>query len=237
VTARRATRLPAWHAVLLALTGVWIGHVVEHTRVDGLAHLTHGLTHSVHVYMLPFGAALAVLVACAAAAWRRMKVALAHRLEQARDGLAHGLRAGRTGRRARPHAPSEVPSARARWLALSATLCGAQLVLYAVQEGIENAVAGEGYSVLHAFAGAHGTAALIQVGVACALAAIVVACKRRVVELARRIEAVERLAHWLTRARVTPVPVRAGTMRSFTPLERMGLRRLQRPPPRLRISH
>ena len=70
------------------------------------------------------------------------------------------------------------------------------------------------------------------------VAAIVIACRSRVADLARRIDAVERLAHWLTRARVAVLAApAAGRLRSFTPLERFGRHLLQRPPPLLRLSH
>ena len=109
---------------------------------------------------------------------------------------------------------------------------------WTLQENLEHALSGEGVPVLGVFAGAHWAASLVQLGVACVLAALVIACRSRVADLARRIDAVERLAHWLTRARVAVLPTpAAGRVRSFTPLERFGRHLLQRPPPPLRISH
>ena len=135
-------------------------------------------------------------------------------------------------------AAAAAPSIGGRWLALAMPLGVAQLVLYGLQENLEHALAGEDAPLLGVFAGAHWAASLVQLGVACALAVLVIACRRRVADLARRIDAVERLAHWLTRARVAVVPAPAAARtRSFTPLERFGRHLLQRPPPRLRISH
>jgi hypothetical protein len=187
--------------------------------------------------MLPLGVVLLVLAALTGVGWVRMASALKQRLERAGEGLARAFRGGRA--RIGPTAPvaTAAPSTRGRWLALAMSLGVAQLLLYGLQENLEHALAGEPVPLLSVFAGSHWAASLVQLGVAGVLAAIVIACRRRVADLARRIVAVERLAHWLTRARVAvlPAPV-VGRARSFTPLERFGRHLLQRPPPRLRIS-
>ena len=232
------SRLPACRAVLLAFGGVWLGHVVEHYRVEGSAGLAHELSHSVHLYMLPLGVLLVVLAALTGVRWVRMASALTQRLERATDGLARAFRGGRARLHPTVRVAPSAPSVGSRWLALAMPLGVAQLVLYALQENLEHALSGEGVPVLGVFAGAHWAASLVQLGVACVLAALVIACRRRVAALARRIDAVERLAHWLTRARIATLPApAAGRVRSFTPLERFGRHLLQRPPPPLRISH
>ena len=224
--------------MLLAFGGVWLGHVVEHYRVEGSAGLAHELSHSVHLYMLPLGALLVVLAGLTGVRWVRMASALTQRLERATDGLARAFRGGRARLHPTEPAAPTAPSIGGRWVALALPLGIAQLVLYAVQENLEHALAGEGVPVLGVFAGAHWAASLVQLGVACLLAALVIACRSRVADLARRIDAVERLAHWLTRARVAVLSApAAGRLRSFTPLERFGRHLLQRPPPQLRISH
>jgi hypothetical protein len=223
---------------MLAFAGVWLGHVVEHFRVEGPTGLAHELGHSVHLYMLPLGAVLVVLAALNGVGWVRMASALRQRLERATHGLARAFRAECP--QVDPMVPvmPAAPSVGSRWLALAMPLGLAQLLLYGLQENLEHALSGEGIPVLSVFAGAHWAAALVQLGVACMFAALVVTCRRRVADLVHRIDAVERLAHWLTRARITVVPVpAAGRLRSFTPLERFGRHLLQRPPPRLRISH
>jgi hypothetical protein len=222
---------------MLAFGGVWLGHVVEHFRVEGPAGLVHELSHSVHLYMLPLGALLVVLAALTGVGWVRMTAALTRRLERATEGLARAFRVGRSRAHSTAPAVPTAPTVGGRWLALAMPLGVAQLVLYGVQENLEHGLAGEDVPVLGVFAGAHWAASLVQLGVACLLAALVIACRRRVADLARRIDAVERLAHWLTRARVTVLPApAAGCPRSFTPLERFGRHLLQRPPPRLRFS-
>ena len=223
---------------MLAFGGVWLGHVLEHFRVEGPAGLVHELSHSVHLYMLPLGAVLLVLAALTGVGWVRMASALRQRLERATEGLTRAVRGGRA--RVDPTAPAATaaPSMRGRWLAMTVSLGVAQLLLYGLQENLEHALAGDDVPLLSVFAGAHWAASLVQLGVACVLAACVIACRRRVADLARRIVAVERLAHWLTRARVAVLPApAAGRVRSFTPLERFGRHLLQRPPPQLRISH
>jgi hypothetical protein len=223
--------------VLLAFGGVWLGHVGEHYRVERSAGLVHELSHSVHLYMLPLGALLVVLAALTGVGWVRMAAALTLRLERATDGLARAFRGARP--RLQPAVPAAptAPSVGGRWLALALPLGLAQLVLYALQENLEHALSHEAVPLLGVFGGAHWAASLVQLGVACLLAAVVVACRSRVADLARRIDAVERLAHWLTRARVAVLPAPAGgRLRSFTPLERFGRHLLQRPPPPLRLS-
>jgi hypothetical protein len=117
-------------------------------------------------------------------------------------------------------------------------LAVAQLALYGAQEYIELTLEGRHVSVVDIFGGLHWAASLIQVIVAFALAALVARCRRRVVDLSRRIAVFERLAHWLTRVRtVVGAAPTSGRVRSFTPLERFGHHLLQRPPPSLRISH
>ena len=224
--------------MLLAFVGVWLGHVVEHFRVEGSQGLAHELSHSVHLYMLPLGALLVVLAALMGVGWVRMASARTQRLEHATYGLARAFRGGRPRAHTATGIAPTPPSVGGRWLALAMPLGAAHLVLYALQENLEHALAGEGAPLLSVFTGAHWGAALVQVGVACTLAALVVGCRRRVADLARRIDAVERLAHWLVRARVAVLPTpAAGRLRSFTPLERFGRHLLQRPPPGLRISH
>jgi hypothetical protein len=236
VTKGRA-RDPLWRAVLVC-GGVWLGHLVEHFRVEGPAGLVHELSHSVHVYMLPLGALLVALAALTGAAWMRMAAALRRRLAHATEGLARAFRAGRGSRR-RPDAGEVTVAARTHGrLALAASLSMAQLLLYGIQENLERALEGDTVSVIGVFGGAHWGAAPVQVGVACVLATLVVACRTRVADLARRVDAVERLAHWLARARLAVLPAPfAGRVRSFTPVERFGRHLLQRPPPQLRFSH
>jgi hypothetical protein len=221
--------------VLLVFVGVWIGHMLEHLRVEGPTGLAHELTHSVHAYMLPLGALLFVLATLTYVAWTKVVTALTRRLGRALDARRSAIR-GAPGSAETPRGERPVPSGR-RWLAVATCLAVAQIGLYGLQESIEDALAGEGVSVVHVFGGPHWAAGLVQAMVAGALAAFVVVSRRRVVDLVRRIDAIERLAHWLSRPRIAPLPVpSSGRVRSLTPLERFGPRHLQRPPPGLRPS-
>jgi hypothetical protein len=225
--------------VLLVFGGVWLGHMLEHFRVEGPAGLVHELRHSVHLYMVPLGVLFLVLATLAAVAWARLEALLTARAERASARLRRAWRGAPAPRPAdlAPATPATSTTA-PRWRSVALSLAVAQLVLYGVQEHIEHSLAGHRDSVLEIFGGAHWGASLIQVAVAFVLAAIVVRCRRRVVHLSRRIDAVERLAHWLTRTRnVVRAMAPARRVRSFTPLERFGRHLLQRPPPALRISH
>ena len=46
--------------IFLALIGVWLTHTVEHLRVGAAAGVSAAAFSSVHVYMLPVGAVLAL---------------------------------------------------------------------------------------------------------------------------------------------------------------------------------
>jgi hypothetical protein len=183
--------------------------------------------------MLPLGVVLLILATLAGVAWARLEAVLSARAERAAAGLWRAWR--RT-----PASPPPVfaSTSTPTWRSVAIPLTVAQLLLYGVQEHIEAELAGHGGSVFEIFGGAHWAAALVQVAVAFTLATIVVRCRRRVVDLTRRIDAVERLARWLTRTRnVVGAAAPARRIRSFTPLERFGRHLLQRPPPLLRISH
>jgi hypothetical protein len=222
-------------AVLLVFGGVWLGHMLEHFRVEGPAGLVHELHHSVHLYMIPLGLVLLILAMLVGLAWTRLHGLLSARADRASTGLQLAWQ----GKQLDPPAdPARAPDPPRSWVWVTLPLALAQLALYGTQEHIEHALAGHRASALEIFGGAHWAAALIQVGVACLLAAIVVRCRGRVVDLSRRIEAVERLTHWLSRLRtfIPPAAARHRT-RSFTPRERFGGQLLQRPPPSLHISH
>src|ERR1700746_2517456 len=85
-------RLFAPSLVLLALVGTWTGHTLEYARVAGRAGLREELFGSVHLYMLPLGALLAVLAAAGGVGWWRAWQALGRRLDAARGTLAASLR-------------------------------------------------------------------------------------------------------------------------------------------------
>ena len=73
--------------VLLAVIGVWLTHTVEHLRVGTAAGVSAAAFSSVHVYMLPVGALLALAAALAGVGVWRAWWALGRRLEQ--TGILH----------------------------------------------------------------------------------------------------------------------------------------------------
>src|ERR1700756_4769166 len=89
-------RMLAPGVVLLALIGVWLTHTVEHLRVGAAAGVSAAAFSSVHVYMLPVGALLALAAALAGVGVWRAWWALGRRLERTRIALAAGFRGRRS---------------------------------------------------------------------------------------------------------------------------------------------
>src|SRR5579872_876618 len=85
-------RMLAPGVILLALLGVWLAHTVEHLRVGGAAGVSAAAFSSVHMYMVPVGALLALAAAVAGVGVWRAWWALGRRLEQTRLALSGALR-------------------------------------------------------------------------------------------------------------------------------------------------
>ena len=64
---------------LLACVGVWLSHTLEYIRVWGWSGLNQELTGSVHLYMVPVGLALVLVVAAVGAGLVRLHRLLARR--------------------------------------------------------------------------------------------------------------------------------------------------------------
>jgi hypothetical protein len=217
--------------VLLGLVGAWTGHLLEYVRVEGGAGLRDALLGSVHAYMLPLGALLATLVALGGLWWWRVWLALGRRLDAARLVLAGALRGHRVT--AMPRAPGAQPSGAARWAALTLLLAALQVGVYLAQENVEAVAAGLRPPGLAALGGAHALAPLVHLGVAALLAALALACARRLCGRAPSIGRCARLVRvllaTLTRA-VPPPPPRAAEWHA-SPLDRLGRQLWRRPPP------
>ncbi len=158
---------------LLACIGVWFSHTLEYVRVWGWSGVEQELTGSVHLYMVPVGVALVLLVATAGAALARL-----HRLLSRRAARASGLLAGVW--RARPDADAHTARARRDTtlssgrlvLLLGAALATLQVGLYVIQENVESAVNGGPAPGLSVISGVHWAAPLIHAAVGLALAGI-----------------------------------------------------------------
>jgi hypothetical protein len=195
---------------LLAIAGTWIGHTLEYVRVwDRPAF------GSVHSYMGPVGAALAVAALVGVRATARMAARLQHRLDE--------LSAGRL-------TPGEpVVSRGLSFPALIATLWISQTGLYLLQENLEQLVAHHPAVGLGPITGMHALAPLVQGAVAALLAAAVWLARRQVSELADAILVAEaRLGVLWPAPSAVRLPV---VSRTWTPVQRWGMKLWSRPPP------
>jgi hypothetical protein len=224
----RWRRLFAPSLVLLALVGTWTGHTLEYARVAGRAGLREELFGSVHLYMLPLGALLAVLAAAGGVGWWRAWQTLGRRLDAARDALAASLRGHRV---AAPTATAQ-PSAAARWGALTLLLTGLQLVLYLVQENLEATAAGASAPGLRVYLGVHALAPVVHLAVAAVLAALMARGWALLLLRAERITGVVRLLRILLAALAAPLPPTTPVIEwRPSPLDRLGGQLWRRPPP------
>lgn len=234
---RDKRRLLVGGFVALALVGLWLGHTVEYVRVLGTAGLTAELTGSVHAYMLPLGAALA-LAATIGGAWIwRCWVALGARLDRAR-AMAASLLRGRVPTTAEPPAapatprsPSFVAGVLAAWPALTLL----QVALYLVQENVEALAAGAPAPGFAAITGVHALAPLVHAGVALVLVVAGAALLRLLQRRARQVGVVEAvvralLRRWRGLPQRLPLPA---TRDAAAPSQLLGRHILQRPPPAL----
>ncbi|HEY2705456.1 MAG TPA: hypothetical protein VGL20_17375 [Candidatus Dormibacteraeota bacterium] len=226
---RAVRHLAGAGAVLLALLGAWAGHTLEYARLNGTAGLDRAVLGASHLYMLPLGAALSLLLAHRGLRWWRRWAALGERLEHARAALHGALR----GDRLPPRRPggsgpgSAVPAARL-WVPLAV----AQVALYLFQENVEAAAAGHTAPGLGPVTGVHWAAPLVQAAVALVLAAATALAARRLRGRASRLHRWERFVDHLVRARTGlaehPRPL-SGWRPS--PLQRFGAQLWSRPPP------
>ena len=227
-------RLIASTVVLLAMVGGWIGHLLEYLRVKGAAGMHAALLGSAHVYMLPLGIVLALLVALSAAWWWRAWTALGHRLDGARRALAGALRGHLVAPVPRPAATA--PSGSARWLALTLLVAALQVSTYLLQENLEAVAGGMPAPGLGAIGGPHAAAPLVHLAVAALLCALALAGARRLGTRTQRIGTCARLVRvllaTLARAPRSARPRPAAWRPS--PLDHLG-RHLWRGPPPARL--
>ncbi|MDB5064263.1 MAG: hypothetical protein JWM18_697 [Chloroflexi bacterium] len=226
---RAAQHLAGAGAVLLLFVSAWIGHTLEYVRLNGAAGLDQAVLGASHLYMLPLGAVLTLLLAHRGLRWWRRWTALGERLERARTALRSALHGRPPTPRRTPRTGSvtSVPVA-----LLWAPLALGQVALYVLQESVEAAVAGRPAPGLGAVAGAHWAAPLVHAAVALVLATVVALAGRRLRGRATRLHRWERLVDHLVRA-CTRVAERPRPAPGWwpSPLQRFGAQLWSRPPP------
>lgn len=217
--------------VLLAFTGLWIGHTLEYLRVWGTAGLAGSMTNPVHAYMLPVAGVLATLGALLGlrvlGAWR----ALNRRLDLAAARLRRLWRGGAAeGGEARQARPSPGTRLVALWLPLAT----AQIVLYVVQENVEAIARAQPAPGLGAITGIHWAAPLVHLYVSLLLASLVRICEVLLHRRATVVERVEALLRAVARRRRNRVREAARPLSlASPPLQRIGRHLWRRPPPLL----
>ncbi len=216
----------------LALLGMWLGHTAEYARVWGTRGLSTELVGSVHVYMLPLAAVIALSGVLVGARLWTTWVGLGRRLDAARARLRAALRGRRTALSSTTAAA--LPSLSSRLLVAWPALTLLQIALYVLQENIETAAAGLPAPGLGAITGVHALAPLVHAGVALVLLTLVAAVLRVIRRRERAVQAVEAVIRLLARAhrRVHP-DLPPPSHDAGTPLQLFGLGLRQRPPPGL----
>lgn len=221
---------------LLAFVGVWLSHTLEYVRVWGWSGLDQELTGSVHLYMVPVGVVLVLLVAVAGAALARLHRHLTRRVEHASGLLARVWR-GRVEAHQGPAARgfAAAPSLGRIVLILGAALAALQVGLYLIQENLESAVAGVPTPGLSAITGVHWAAPIIQLAVGFVLAAVAVALwsllRRREVVVQRIERTVHGVLIALAARRVRPSLPPAAPLRHHGAPAFLGASIWCRPPP------
>lgn len=225
-------RVVASGVAFLAVMGSWLAHTIEYARLSGSAGLGGGAVASMHAYMVPAGAALALGAAlCGVWCWRAW-LALGRRVQSARGALAGAWR----GRR-----PAGIPASRAaepsqgcRLVALWLPLAALQVTVYLLQENGEALLAGRTPPALGAVTGPHAMVLLIHAAVAFVLASVVFLIAERLLRRRSGLAACERLLRAVLRTlgRAVDTP-RVRWDWSPSPLDRFGRHLWSRPPPSL----
>ena len=226
-------RLVVAAGTALALLGLWIGHTVEYIRVWGGAGLQRELVGSVHLYMLPLGAAIAAGAAFGGVRLWRAWAVLGARLDAARLAVPALLR----GRHVELPDPLEDrrPSFVAGILVAWPLLTLLQVALYVFQENVEAAVGRYPMPGLGAVTGVHALAPAVHAGVALVLLvafAVVLRLVRRRADIVVAVESSVRALLRALRGRA-PLVLEPVELHQRAPRQRFGCDVRQRPPPAL----
>jgi hypothetical protein len=232
-SARRAAL--SWPFALTALVGAWLGHFLEYVRVSGWSSAVPEMTSSVHAYFFPAGIGLLAVVAFGGGALGRIWAVLGRRLAAAEAGRWRQPTATATVAPARPtRVVRRGPSGVARTTLILTVL---QLGIWLVQENLEAVGAGQRAPWLGVLGGVHLLAPVVEVEVALILATVYCFVQRALARRAGAVEVIERfLARRWNRAVERQLAVCPTAAPQWSPLQRWGAPRWQRPPPGLGVS-
>ena len=220
---------------LLSATGVWLGHTLEYVRVWGTSGLERELVGSVHLYMVPAGLALILLLGAGWAAIRRVHARLGERAARAGALLAGPWRSAEPAAQAGDARGRSERPALAIFLMLGTALAVLQVALYLVQENTEATLAHLPAPGLAAISGVHWAAPLLQAVTAFSLAAVATCAWALVRRHAERVENAEQVVRRVLavvaarRARSIAVPAAPRRLEPLTKL--LGSSIWCRPPP------
>jgi len=231
---RSTRRLAAGGGILLAMVGLWVGHTAEYARVWGGHGLSAELFGSIHAYMLPLAAVLALLAAAFAARLGRTWARLGRRLDAARARLAAVIRGRSVDVGSNPAPLVATPSVSSGIAVAWPALALLQIGLYLLQENLEALAGGAPAPGFSAITGQHALAPLVHAGVALVLLLFAATALRLVRQRADTVASVEAVVRvLLSRIRrlqhIGTPPL--NTRRA--PLQLLGNHLARRPPPAL----
>jgi hypothetical protein len=210
------------------LASTWHGHTIEYLRVWGLHGAASSTVASIHAYMGPVGAVVALAGLLGVLSTAR----LARRLERRLGQLRHRGR-GQPGGEPAPVTAAGFPSWSFDLVPLLLTVWVGECGLYLLQENLEASVAGRPLPGLAALSGVHGLAPVVHLIVAAAVVTVLWFARRQVTRLADAVRrAEERRNRYVSTATVRLRPA----VRGWTPLDRWGTQRWSRPPPAIVIG-
>jgi hypothetical protein len=185
------------------LAGTWAAHTLEYLRVsssfDGFS--------SIHTYMGPVGAVLAIVAVLGVRATARLTVRLRRQLQLGQS------------------APGGPPGWSVAVPTLLAIVWLWQSGLYLLQENLEALVAHHQLTGFGPLSGVHGAALLVQLAVAALVVGVLWLIRREVTAL---VAAIARLRRGWSALCGRP---RRWTVRAWTPAQRWGMALWSRPPP------
>ena len=215
-------------AIVLVFASVWLGHTLEYVRVGGTAGLQNELFGSVHAYMLPALAILAILSSFCVGWLLRVAQLLAVRVARARDALTAAWRGGPVP----PRRPSDEAGVPAPGVLLWLLLAPIELGVYLLQENLEAVRLGLPAPGLGPLVGAHWAAPYLHLAVLFCGALVLARAFRHLRSCADELAVVERILRIISERRRDQPPHQPPAHSWIgTPIQRHGRQIWGRPPP------